>query len=111
MGNPNKEQLKTLYMNEPNADEIADILDPYYKAYENYGKQVPLIDTPRPVSEKSIANITKFLYDALSKAIIAKDFDAEWEKVVSGWKKNGGEAYDAEVTESLVQMNWKTTNE
>ncbi|THF82162.1 extracellular solute-binding protein [Cohnella fermenti] len=111
MGNPTKEQIKELYANESNPDEIADILDPYYRSFENYGKQGPLIDTPRPVSDKSVANITQFLYDALSKAVIAKDFDAEWENVVTGWKKNGGEEYDAEVTQSLVAMNWKTTNE
>ena len=68
-----------------------------------------MIDTPRPVSEKNVIDLTKFLYEGLSKAIIAKDFDAEWEKVVAGWKKNSGEEYDAEVTENLVRMNWKST--
>ncbi|OMF26501.1 hypothetical protein BK133_20315 [Paenibacillus sp. FSL H8-0548] len=111
MGNPTKEQMVAIYANEPNAEEIADILDPYYRSFENYGRQIPVFDTPRPVSEKNLPDLTKFIYEALSKVIISKDFDAEWANVVSGWKKYNGEQYDAEVTENLVNMNWKTTNE
>lgn len=111
MDNPSKDQLVALYTNESNAEEIAEILDPYYRSFENYGRQIPVFDSPRPVSEKNLPDLTKFIYEALSKAIIAKNFDAEWENVVSGWKKYNGELYDAEVTENLVNMNWKTTNE
>ncbi|MHA6484890.1 extracellular solute-binding protein [Paenibacillus sp. strain BS8-2] len=111
MGNPTKEQLVALNKNEKNPEEIAEIMDPYYRSFENYGKQVPVFDSPRPVSEKNLPDLTKFVYEALSKVIIAKDFDAEWENVVSGWKQYNGEQYDAEVTEKLIEMNWKTTNE
>jgi putative aldouronate transport system substrate-binding protein len=111
MSSPTKDQLLKLYANETNPEETATIFDGYFRSFEKYGRQIPVIDTPRPVSEKNVINITKFLYEGLSKAIIAKDFDAEWEKVVAGWKKNGGEEYDAEVTENLVRMNWKSHTE
>jgi len=110
MGIPTAEQMEIMYSKQTPEDraEMIPVYEAYYKNFTEHGKTQPLIDTPRPVAEKSLVNITKYLYEALSKAIIAPDFDKEWEAVVSGWEKNGGREYDAEVTEALKAMNYKS---
>lgn len=110
MGPPTKEQILQINAADPKKEEIAKLMDPYYRMFEKYGKSYPVFDTQRKVAEKNGVNITKYLYEKLSKVIIVPNFDQEWDALVAGWEKNGGREYDKEVTENLKNINWKTTN-
>lgn len=99
-----KAQMLKLSPDKPEYAEVTDIMNQHFA---KFGKAEPYIDSPRPIAQKSVANITKYLYEALSKAIIAPDFEKEWKNVVEGWEKLGGREYDNEVTEKLNEMKKK----
>ncbi|WNQ13906.1 extracellular solute-binding protein [Paenibacillus aurantius] len=103
MGPPTKEQLLKMNTN----PEYAELLTPFYEQFEKYGKEAPFIDSPRPVAQKNIVNLTKYGYEALSKAIIASDFEKEWTNTLDGWVKLGGRDYDKEISEKLAEMKKK----
>lgn len=106
MGDPTVEQMITMYADRPEKELMAEVLDGYYKGFQQYGVASPTIVAQRPVAEKNLANLTKFMYEAISKVVIANDFESEWAKVAEGWKKNGGEEYDKEIGAILTEMGY-----
>lgn len=104
MGAPTKEQL---LKQAPTTPEYAELLAPHYDQFEKFGKTTPFIDSPRPVAQKNIVNLTKYGYEALSKAIIATDFEKEWASTVDGWVKLGGRDYDKEASDKIAEMKKK----
>ncbi len=100
MGSPTKEQLLKL---DPDP-EYAELMAPFYEQFQKYGGSGPGIDSPRPVAQEKSVNLTKYAYEALSKAVIASDFEKEWTKTLDGWIKLGGREYDQEITEKLAEI-------
>ncbi|TLS53896.1 extracellular solute-binding protein [Paenibacillus antri] len=101
MSSPSKEQMLKL-----NPDpEYAELMSPHYEQFEKFGGSGKGIDSPRPVAQEKSVNLTKYAYEALSKAVIAPDFEKEWANVLDGWYKLGGKEFDQEITEKLAELN------
>jgi len=113
MGVPTKEQMEILYAYVPEEERelMIELMHDHYQIILRDGKASPLIDQPRPVAEKRLADLVSFMYEALSKVIIAEDFEAEWEAAVAGWIRHGGIEYDREITEALLSMGWVSNAE
>ncbi|MFK7697570.1 extracellular solute-binding protein [Paenibacillus sp. HJGM_3] len=105
-----KEQLLKLVANSPDfptpekKEEYANSTLKMYEVFQKFGKPEVLIDAPRPVAQKSVAAIEKSLYEGVSKAIIAPEFDKAYAEMISGWEKAGGREYDKEITDALKAM-------
>jgi putative aldouronate transport system substrate-binding protein len=105
-----KEQLLKLSANSkdyptPEArEEYATEMLRMYDSFKKFGKSELLIDVPRPVAQKSVAAIEKSLYEGVSKAIIAPDYDKAYAEMISGWEKAGGKEYDKEITDAMKAM-------
>lgn len=113
MGVPTKEQMEILYSYVPEEERklMIELMHDHYQIILTDGKANPLIDQPRPAAEKHLADLVSFMYEALSKVIIAEDFETEWAAAVAGWERNGGIEYDREVTEALNAMGWVSNSE
>jgi putative aldouronate transport system substrate-binding protein len=75
-----------------------------YDTFKKFGKPELLIDAPRPVAQKSVAAIEKSLYEGVSKAIIAPDYEKGYAEMIAGWEKAGGRDYDKEITDAIKAM-------
>ncbi|RXZ79201.1 extracellular solute-binding protein [Paenibacillaceae bacterium] len=71
-----------------------------------FGKVPPIINVPRPVNDRIGANLGKFLGEAVSKVIIAADFDKEYDALLKGWSGNGGDEWQKEATEVLKEIGY-----
>ncbi|MBO9609032.1 MAG: extracellular solute-binding protein [Paenibacillaceae bacterium] len=102
------EQSTSTDLNTPQLrEEYADLTLAFYESVKKYGMTGPPITAARPVNDKIGANLGKYIGEAISKVIIAKDFDAEYANLLKGWEANGGKDYDKEVTDILNQMGFK----
>lgn len=88
-------------------EEYADLTLAFYDSVKKYGMVQPPITAARPVNDKIGANLGKYLGEAISKVIIAKDFETEYANLLKGWEANGGKDYDKEVTDILNSMGYK----
>jgi putative aldouronate transport system substrate-binding protein len=105
-----KEQLLKLVANSPDwttpaaKEEYADLMLKMYDSFKKFGKSEILIDSPRPVAQKNVAAIEKSLYEGVSKAIIAPDYEKAYAEMISGWEKAGGKEYDKEISDAMKTM-------
>jgi len=104
----NREQLiksvSTSITDPKEREKYADSMLEYYANFEKFGKTYTLIDSPRPVAQKSITAIEKSLYEGISKVVIAPDFDKAYAEMLAGWERAGGKDYDKEITEAYKLM-------
>ncbi|WP_135556827.1 extracellular solute-binding protein [Paenibacillus cymbidii] len=73
---------------------------------KNTPKTVVITD-PRPFAQKNQAAIQKFLNESITKVIVAADPDKEYDIMIDGWKKLGGEEFDKEMTEAYKHAGYK----
>lgn len=97
------EQFKKL-QNTPENPDAGELAFQHQEIFQKYGVVEANPDVPRPIATKSNPTFAKFLWDSISKVIIASDFDKEFGAMVDGWKKLGGDDYDKEVAEALKAM-------
>ncbi len=79
----------------------------YYQLMEwskQYGRTYEVITEPRPNTLKNASTLQDYMFEGAAKVIVAKDFEKEYENYVNGWKKLGGDAYDAEIASALKTM-------
>lgn len=104
----NKEQLKKFVEgsmpDERQREEYANSMLAYNDVFKKFGKPNTVIDSPRPIAQKTLAAIEKSLYEGISKVIISQDFEKAYAEMLSGWEKAGGREYDKEITEAYKAM-------
>ncbi|MFD0714224.1 extracellular solute-binding protein [Paenibacillus sp. GCM10027626] len=86
--------------------EHAELTVAFYDMVRKYGKVGPTFTVPRPVNDRLGANLGKFLGEAVSKVIIADDFEKAYDQLLSGWKGNGGDEWLEEANKVLQEMGY-----
>lgn len=97
------EQHKKLN-NTPENPDAGDFTFEHQELSRKLGVAPKSVDQPRPFSEKNNAILSKYMYEASAKLIMAPDFEKEYSAMVDGWNKLGGETYDKEVADALKAM-------
>ncbi|MBW7459266.1 extracellular solute-binding protein, partial [Paenibacillus sepulcri] len=96
--------------------EKGKLFDPEYYAAVNtkyndiFAKYTPKtveITDPRPFAQKNQETIKKFINESITKIIVSSDPDKEYDAMIEGWKKLGGEEYDNELTEAYKKVNYQ----
>ncbi|NOU69777.1 extracellular solute-binding protein [Paenibacillus sp. LMG 31461] len=104
----NKEQLlKSVALSLPDEkqrEEYANSFVTYYDIFKKFGKPNTVIDSPRPVAQKTVATIEKSLYEGVSKVIISTDFEKTYAEMLGAWERAGGKDYDKEISDAYKTM-------
>ncbi|NOU74742.1 extracellular solute-binding protein [Paenibacillus sp. LMG 31458] len=104
----NKEQLiksvAATYPDDKQREEYANSYLTFYDIFKKFGKPNTVIDSPRPVAQKTVAAIEKHLYEGISKVIISTDFEKTYSEMVAGWERAGGKDYDKEISDAYKTM-------
>ena len=68
---------------------------------DKYAVEKPVITDKRPIAQEKASMLQEYVNTGVAKLIVAADFDAEYEKFVSGWYGLGGGDYDKEYQDAL----------
>jgi putative aldouronate transport system substrate-binding protein len=88
-------------------DYYATAITKYFDIFDKYRTKPYIITEPRPFAEKNQEAIGKFINDSITKIIVSSDPNKEYDAMLAGWKKLGGEEYDKELTDILKKMNYQ----
>ena len=105
-----REEFKKWYSTNPDLDtpekleEYTNLYFEFLEMVEKYGKAAPLLYEERPLDQQIGSTIGTYLQEAVSKVIIAQDFEAEYNNLIKGWEQLGGRDWDKEVTETLKKQ-------
>ncbi|MCQ6557581.1 extracellular solute-binding protein [Paenibacillus mendelii] len=79
----------------------------WWKIFETYTPKHVILSEPRPFAQKNQDAIAKFINESITKIIVSSDPDKEYDAMIAGWKKLGGEEYDKELTEIYNNINFQ----
>ncbi|UVI32810.1 extracellular solute-binding protein [Paenibacillus spongiae] len=109
-------QPKMTYEQLKNAAIKSEVFDPEYyattitnwwKIFETYTPKHVILSEPRPFAQKNQDTIAKFINESITKIIVSSDPDKEYDAMIAGWKKLGGEEFDRELTEIYTKINYQ----
>ncbi|MBO7746417.1 extracellular solute-binding protein [Paenibacillus sp. MWE-103] len=102
------EQLKVAGTNAKlfDVDYYVNVTTKYDSVFANYTPPAVILTDPRPFAQKNQETIKKFLNESMTKIIVADDPEKEYDTMIAGWKKLGGEQYDQELTDAYAKIGY-----
>lgn len=89
------------------AKYYATVVTKYNDIFAKFTPPAVIVTDPRPFAQKNQETIKKFLNESITKVIVAADPDKEYDAMIEGWKKLGGEEFDKELTDAYKKINYK----
>ncbi|GGD56996.1 extracellular solute-binding protein [Paenibacillus nasutitermitis] len=79
----------------------------YNEIFANFTPKTVELTDPRPFAQKNQETIKKFINESITKIIVSPNPDKEYDAMIEGWKKLGGEEFDKELTEAYKKANYQ----
>nr|WP_238357947.1 extracellular solute-binding protein [Cohnella zeiphila] len=91
------------------ADYYVAVTTKYDSIFAQYTPDPPtvVLTDPRPFAQKNQETIKKFINESITKIIVTDDPEKEYNAMIEGWKKLGGEKYDQELTDAYNKIGYQ----